>query len=243
MNGPTKRLAATAALLAVAGGAAPVHAADWNSTSLWYLRGETFELGDRERRILRIEHASGWKYGDNYFFFDVVESDTVGTTLYGEVVPRLSLGKISGRDLSFGPVKDILLTGAINAGSSDFRADLYGASLDLGIPGFTYFQLNAYVRDDRNQSGTTWQITPIWLYQFKLGSLPISLQGFVDYAGTEDAAVRNLLAVPRLWLDLGALWEVPGHLEVGVEYLYWQDKYGVEGVDEKVLQPAVRWTF
>lgn len=221
----------------------PVTAADWNTTSLWYLHGRTFELGDRERNILRIEHADGWKYGDNYFFFDITDSDTAGTTIYGEVVPRFSIGKITGRSMAFGPVSDVLLTGAINVGSNNFRAYLYGGSVDLNVLGFTYFQLNAYLRDDQNQHGTTWQITPIWLYPFKLGSLNFNFQGFIDYAGKEGASARNLLAVPRLWLDVGALWDAPGHLEAGFEYLYWHNKFGVEGVNESVLQPTIRWTF
>ena len=243
MHSLSRLLSATALLLMGGGLLTQAHAADWNNTSLWYLHGNTYELGDRERSILRIEHADGWKYGDNYLFFDVVDSNTVGTTLYGEVTPRFSLGKISGHDLSFGPVQDVLLTGSINAGSNNYRAYLYGAAVDFKVPGFSYFQLNAYVRDDQNQPGTTWQITPVWLYQFNLGSLKFSLQGFIDYAGTEGAAVRNLLVAPRLWLDLGSLWDAPGHLEVGVEYLYWQNKYGVKGVNESVLQPTVRWTF
>lgn len=232
-----------AVVLFVAGGLTSAQAADWNTTSLWYLHGNTFKLGDSERDILRVEHADGWKYGDNYFFFDLVDSSTGGTTLYGEIVPRFSLSKISGRKMAFGPVQDVLLTGAINAGSNNFRAYLYGASVDLGVPGFSYFQLNAYVRDDQNQHGSTWQITPVWLYQFSFGSLKFSLQGFIDYAGSEGSAARNLLAAPRLWLDLGALWGAPGHLEAGMEYLYWHNKFGVQGVTESVFQPSVRWTF
>lgn len=230
-------------MLLAATSIAPVQAADWSNTSLWYLRGNDFQLGDRERSILRFEHADGWKYGDNYFFFDVVESGTTGTTMYGEFAPRFSLGKISGRDLSFGPVRDVLLTGAVNAGSNDFRAYLYGVAADLNLPGFSYAQVNTYVRDDQNLPGTTWQISPVWLYQFKLGKQNFSLQGFIDYAGAEGPAARNLLIVPRLWWDLGAVWGTPGHLEVGLEYLYWKNKYGVEGVTESVLQPSIRWTF
>jgi nucleoside-specific outer membrane channel protein Tsx len=237
-----------AALVGVALALCPfgTEAADWNVSSAWLLRGADFELGPEERKILRIEHADGWAYGDNYLFFDVVmPEDTgsgAGTTLYGEFVPRFSLGKISGRELVFGPVKDMLLTGAINAGQ-DFRAYLYGASVDLAMPGFAYFQFNAYVRDDQGQSGTTWQVTPVWLLPFTLGKVKLNLQGFIDWAGAEGRAEENLLIVPRLWCDLGSIWGAPGHIEVGVEYLWWKNKFGVDGVTEKVLQPALRWTF
>lgn len=222
----------------------PLQAADWSTTSVWLLQGDRFELGSRERSILRLEHASGWAYGDNYFFVDLVRAGDsgTGTMMYGEFAPRFSLGKLTGHDLSFGPVTDVLLAPAINAGD-DFRAYLYGLGVDLEVPGFAYFQVNAYVRDDKNLPGTTWQLTPIWLYPFALGEWQFKFQGFVDYAGEEGPAARNLLVVPRLWLDIGAFWGSPGKLEAGIEYLYWENKFGVEGVTESVVQPMLRWTF
>jgi len=233
-------------LTALTVGSPSAEAADWSMTDAWLLHGNDFELGASERDILRIEHADGWAYGDNYFFYDAVMSEDASgsdqTTMYGEFVPRFSLGKISGHKLAAGPVTDVLLTGAINTGDG-FRAYLYGASVDLAVPGFSYFQLNAYVRDDTALPGETWQITPVWRLPFKLGSLQGNLQGFIDWAGSEGPAKQNLLIVPRLWLDVGALWGAPGHVEAGVEYLYWRNKFGVDGVTERVLQPAVRWTF
>lgn len=222
----------------------PAHAAEWSKASAWLLHGERYELGAAQRNILRIEYADGWAYGDNYFFVDLIspvggDSDTMH---YAELSPRFSLGKLTGRDLSWGPVRDVLLAPSINTGDG-FRAYLYGLGVDLQVPGFAYFQVNAYVRDDKNLPGTTWQLTPVWLYPFTVGGLNFNLQGFIDYAGAEGPAARNLLVVPRLWLDVGALWGSPGRFEAGVEYLYWKNKYGIEGVTESVLQPALRWTF
>lgn len=228
-------------LLVGAGSVGAASGADWNSTNVWLLQGNDFELGERERTIMRLEHADGWKYGDNYFFVDFTQSET-NTTAYGEFEPRLSLGKISGRDLSYGPVKDVLLTGSYNVGE-DFRAYLYGAAVDLNLPGFAWFKFAAYGRDDDNLPGQGWQITPAWLYPFNAGKLKFSFQGLIDYIGPEGPSVRNLVVVPRLWLDVGALWGAPGHLEVGVEYFYWKNKFGVKGVDEKVIEPAIKWTF
>lgn len=222
--------------------ALPLGAADWNSTSAWLLSGEKFKLGPPQRSILRIEHADAWTYGDNYFFFDINEADTPGTNVYGEVVPRLSLGKLSGRKLQWGPIRDLLLTGAINAGTN-FRAYLYGGSADLAVPGFAYFQLNVYRRDDKALPGGTWQVTPVWMLPLPVPGTQLHLQGFVDIAGAEGYSERNLVAYTRLWLDLGHYWGAPGRLEAGAEYIYWNSKYGVGGVDERVLQPALRWTF
>ena len=35
----------------------------------------------------------------------------------------------------------------------------------------------------------------------------------------------------------------PGNLFVGVEYQYWKNKYGVDGVDENVVQMMAKWFF
>jgi nucleoside-specific outer membrane channel protein Tsx len=217
-----------------------LRAETWSTTSAWVLSGRSFELGPPQRTIVRIEHAGGWTYGDNYIFFDINQADADGTNVYGEVVPRLSIGKLLGRDLRAGIVRDVLLTGAINAGT-DFRAYLYGLSADLGVPGFAYLQMNLYRRDDANQAGGTWQFTPIWMVPF--GNTGLRLQGFVDVAGTEGLSRRNLVAYTRLWLDVGQFWAAPGHIEAGLEYIYWNNKFGLEGVEERVLQPALRWTF
>lgn len=242
MNCCAKRCAAVTALLAgLLGFAATVTAADWSATSVWFLSGDDFELGERERTITRLEHADSWKYGDNYFFVDFTQS-AESTTSYAEYEPRLSLGKISGRELRYGPVKDVLLTGAYNVGE-DFRTYLYGMAADLELPGFAWFRFAAYGRDDDNLPGQSWQLTPAWLYPIQLGRLSFSFQGFVDYIGAEGPSARNLVVVPRLWWDVGALWGAPGHVQVGVEYFYWKNKFGVEGVDEEVLQPAIRLTF
>lgn len=222
--------------------ATPARASDWSATNLWLLHGSQFEVGAAERTILRVEHADGWSFGDNYLFFDTIDSGAQSTAMYGEYAPRLSIGKLLGKDLAAGPIADVLVAGAINMGN-DFRAYLYGAAVDLKLPGFAYFQLNAYVRDDKALAGQTWQLTPVWLYPFQVGSLKFSLQGFIDYAGTEGPSRTNLVAAPRLWLDVGALFGTPQRIEAGVEYMYWRNKYGIDGVTERVLQPSVKWTF
>ena len=75
------------------------------------------------------------------------------------------------------------------------------------------------------------------------GGAQLSVGGFLDYAGAEGPARANLLFVPQLLLDLGALWGAAGHLHAGIEYSYWRNKFGLPGVTESVVQPMVRWTF
>ena len=227
--------------LALAAVAPAALAADWSNTNAQVLTGSSYEVGAPDRSILTLEHASGWAYGDNFFFFDVTNPDQAGTALYGEFAPRLSLGKVSGSDLSFGPIQDVLLAAQLNSGT-DFRAWLFGAGIDLKLPGFAFFQLNAYARDDVSLPGTTWQLTAVGLVPIDLGGAKLSLGGFVDYAGAEGTGKANVLVVPQFLLDLGALWGAPGHFHAGVEYSYWKNKFG-DRVTERVAQPMIRCTF
>ena len=50
-----------------------------------------------------------------------------------------------------------------------------------------------------------------------------------------------LLAQPQLLLDLGNLWGAKDKLFAGVEYQYWHNKFGVDGVDESLPQVMLLW--
>lgn len=222
-------------------------AADWSTTSVSALYGTDHKVSSRsEMTIITLEHASGWKYGDNFFFFDSYQPMEDGTTIYGEWHPRLSFGKITGRDTSFGPVKDVLLASEINMGEG-VRIYLYGLGFDLDIPHFAFFSVNVFIRDDNNSEDTTYQISPSWNLPFTIGQANFEFGGFVDIAGEEGAAKANILAQPQLLLDLGHFWGKDRTLYVGTEYQYWNKKYGLDLPDdassESFAQFMVKWVF
>jgi len=221
-------------------------AAQWQSSNLQYLYGNNFKLGDETRSTITFEHANGWKYGDNFFFVDITNPDRSGdktdTGFYGEISPRLSIGKIAGKDLSFSIVKDVLVAGTLEVGEG-FHNQLYGLGFSLDLPTFAFFDLNIYVRDNLNESGTTYQITPVWALPFSIGSVKMVFEGFIDFAGKEGNTAANFDAQPRLLVDLGNFWGAPDCLYAGTEYIHWHNKFGVDGVDEKVFQGMVKWVF
>ena len=124
----------------------------WQNNSLTYLWGKSFTVNPQIQQTVTFEHADAWKYGDNFFFLDRIfyngkEDGNVGpNTYYGEFSPRLSFGKILDKDLSFGPIKDVLLAFTYEFGEGDNESYLLGPAFDLNIPGFDYFQLNFYQR-------------------------------------------------------------------------------------------------
>jgi nucleoside-specific outer membrane channel protein Tsx len=228
--------------------AAASMAADWSTTSVSFLHGTDHKLvGGSDQTIMTLEHASGWKYGDHFFFFDSYQPFADGTTIYGEWHPRLSAGKLLQRDLRFGPVKDVLLASEMNLGQ-DVRIYLYGVGFDLDLPHFAFFTLNVFIRDDKNiDDEATYQISPSWSLPFALGNAHFDFTGFVDIAGEEGLAGANILAQPQLLLDLGHFWGQQRRLYAGVEWQYWDKKFGVDiaGLDseENFAQWMVKWVF
>lgn len=243
-------------VLAMAGLAAnfPAQSADWSSSNIQLLRGTHYALiptGEENRTILTFEHANGWKYGDNFFFIDIGKPTTKGTSHYGEYSPRLSIGKMSGKDFSFGILTDVLLAGMLEMGDG-VRANLFGIGINLKLPGFAFTQINLYARNSERdfvatQTDTGGQATLAWKLPFELMTQKLAFEGFVDYAFDEDSGSNpkenNLVAAPRLLIDVGNWFGTPGALQTGVEYQIWRNKFGVDGVDEDAVQAMVKWIF
>ena len=113
--------------------AAPaIFSADWSTTELHYQYGnlrKAYQGGGGASEtggtsVFTLQHSSGWKYGDNFFFFDhsnygktdvdSLNGDSGGDEIYGEFYSNFSLGKITGKDIKFGPINDIGLVAGFN---------------------------------------------------------------------------------------------------------------------------------
>lgn len=237
--------------------------AEWSSTNIQYLYGDNYQgiafdpdqnklIGvDDSRSVITLEHVNGWKYGDNFFFVDMTNADREDsaspTSLYGEISPRLSLSKISGANLSAGLIKDVLITTTAEVGDG-FHNYLYGLAVDLNIPDVPVFQINYYVRNEITASTDTGsQVTLVWLYPFAIGSAAFSFEGFLDYAFDLESDTAdtqdNIIAGPRLLMDVGKAFGSPGALQAGVEHQIWRNKFGIDGIDEDVTQLMVKWIW
>ena len=213
---------------------------------------------DVAKGIVTFENSSGWSWGSSYFFVDILRSDgndQHATEVYAEWYPSASLSKLSGTRLSLGPLRDVSATLGINAGTKSTGAEplvfLPGLTLDLNIPGFKFFSLGTYAYIDQGRiSGasngchsTTYQVTPSWSLPFSIGAVKLSFDGFVDFIGSHGQCARQVLSQPQLKLDLGALWAIPGKVSVGIEWQYWDNKFGIDGLKESFPQLMVQWVF
>lgn len=214
----------------------------WQSNSLTYLNGRDFTVNPHIQQTFTFEHADAWKYGDNFVFVDKIfyngkpDATSGNNTYYGEVSPRLSLGKIFGQKFEFGPITDVLIAATYEFGEGDNESYLIGPGFDLAIPGFDYFQLNFYQRhtEGSRAGDNVWQITPVWSYTIPVGKSDILIDGFMDWVVDNDSNSRgdyhaNLHFNPQIKYDLGkALSLQDRQLYVGIEYDYWSDKYGIK---------------
>ncbi len=251
-------------------------AATWSTNEVHLQYGELdapFTAGaERDTFIITFQHASGWKYGDNFFFIDHLSSsessDTGGDDgdeFYGEWYSNFSLGAITGKSLKFGPVKDIGVIAGFNfAPEVDSLWYLPGIRLALELPGFAFANLDttAYIHEGDGfirDEDEGYMVDFNWAYPFKIGGLSFSIEGHIEYINRdgqtldifEDGSVLVdtqldswVLAQPQLRLDLGEqLYGTASELFVGIEYQYWKNKLGDGDTDESAIQALVVWRF
>ncbi len=224
------------AALSLAALLAPAAArAEFGTTNFQLLQGFNFNdnlLGYNTAgggmTTVTVNHFSTWGYGDNFVFVDFYRGkflnafdlkDGNRSLSYAEWHPRLFLNKLGAPTGGF--IKNWGLAGEINA-TNGFYALLAGVGLDLAIPGFQVAGLNVYYRDAfvaaaPAQYTNTWQISPFWDINFKVGPTSWEFTGFVDVT-TDHAKKIDILAEPQLLLDVGAFAGVPGKVQIGVEW-------------------------
>lgn len=208
----------------------------WQNNSVSYLYGTGYEVDSNTQQTITLEHASGWSVGDLFMFVDAAKyhGGADGDGYYGEISPRFSAGKISGKDFSFGIVKDVLVATTFEFGEDATDTLLVGAGVDLDLPGFDFFQLNVYQRFPESGDGKTIQITPVWQMTFPMGDSAIVFDGFIDYNVNSDGGYKkNIHINPQIKYDLGKVLGLKERsLMAGVELDVWINKYGIgEGVE------------
>lgn len=230
---------------------------NFSSTNIQFLYGNSIQevasvdtVPDGNVQTITLEHFSTWEYGANFFFVDMEKADYGNngypgvkdtSKTYGEWAPSLSFSKMSGTDVSFGCVKDVMLAGQINRGKN-FEAELLGLGVMLDVPYFNFVEVDLYTRDD-NFNKRTQQLTIAWNSTFELG-VPLIFEGFIDYYGVDVGTV--FLTQPRLLLDGKFFGEKTKNLQIGIEYYYYKTS-AVPGFKAKVVESApqimVKWIF
>lgn len=258
-----KKILVAVALAAAAGGAA---AADWSDTSIGYRWGanfaEPFGATDISKSIVNLTHVSGYKYGTNFLNADVLMSDSKDPSAPGGnsgaqeiyIVYRhtLDLGKISGADLKYGPVRGFGLTGGFDVNTkndagynSKKRMLVAGPTLMMDVPGFLNVSLLALWESNApyNKFSSTsterysYDVHPMltlaWGIPFNLGPVPLSFEGFANFIAEKGKNEFGGSTKPETNIDMQVMYDVSPLLsaskntfKVGLEYQYWRNKFG-----------------
>ena len=220
-----------------------------------------FSGAREDTSILTVQHATGWRFGDSFFFLDILDDGYRDgfndKDLYGEWYPTLSLGKVSGRKFQLGPIRDIAVIGGVNFGAdANVFKYLPGVQASWKVPGFAFLNtdLTAYIDGNSGAEGggaprtsNSFMFDVSWALPFQLGGQSFLMGGHAEYIGGSRNEFGNrvkgwVLAQPQLTWDLGAMFGAANHLLVGIEYQYWRNKLGAEE-DENAPQLLVIWRF
>lgn len=215
-------------------------------TSISVLGGDGYKnpySGEEESlNTLTFEHFSPWSAGDNYFFFDVANFNDDGTDPYGEWLPRVSIGKLTNTSLSWGPINDVFISGELDFGAN-YRSHYIGVGFDVAVPGAHYFNVNFLWGDRMDRLGDTRQLNLSWSFPFHLGNVPLYINGYLDYVVPGAGMKAHTQTQPQFLVDVSHLWGAHNKVLTGVEYQYWNNKYGVQGVTESLPQWIIQWNL
>jgi len=210
-----------------------------------------------EYTTVTLEHVSGHSWGDAFFFLDRHHGKGASAGFnetYSEISPRISLGKTTGADLSVGPIKDVLLAGTyeFSTDTTGFAQDnyLYGVGLDWDLPGFAFFQTNFYYANNKqnfanfNDDWNDIQLTIVYGVPFGVAGVDFMFDGYIDWSSAEtkngQQHASDFHFNPQLRADIGKFVGIEkSKLEVGIEYSYWSNKFGVASDDNESAVSAL----
>ncbi len=236
------------------------------AVSVSFLHGGNFrdDLGyDKDKTIMTIENFSMWEYGTVFFYYDITEPFSTNkgdsSQFFGGISPTFSLSKITGKDFSYGILRDVSIRLELENGSgygnNNFRNYFYGFQYDLAIPGFDFFSLNTVIRDNPLSRGVGFQLGMFWQMSWEFSRYNRwKFTGFLatsPWDGDQDPELkyfahrgRYLTTQPQLLYDLGyAMTGKPNRIEVGTEYAYFINRYQLKDKPEQCLQAMAKFSF
>lgn len=199
-------------------------AAHFHNPSISYLYGDNFKVEAEKQQAITFEYATAWDYFDLFMFVDFKDYSPSGSGRYGEFSPRLKLYEFDKTSL----LKKITFASTFERGKNDVETNLFGIGLDFNSTHFKYLTANFYRRDDSNKDGHGWQLTTTWNYSNQIFNLPITIDGYIDWVFSSNEINENFHFNPQIKLDMKKLLGGSKQWFVGVEYDYWQNKYGIK---------------
>ena len=184
-----------------------------------------------EATYFTFENATAHDWGSTFLFFDRDQphGDLEGTDeVYGEFAPNVSGSWMTGQDLSLGPVKDVTLASQYEfGGGTEANNYMTGLGLVWDVPAFNYFN-TAFYYVNNSEISDDLQMTVTWAVPFNVGGALFLVDGYLDWSTEASDHESELQFTPQIKLDVGNFMGNPGVLYAGVEYQYWNNKYGLD---------------
>ncbi|OKY25637.1 MULTISPECIES: outer membrane protein OmpK [Thalassotalea] len=204
----------------------------WSDYSVTLLKGNNYEVGDNDRTVFTFEHAAGYSWGDSFLFVDRLHSNNGDRETYIEISPRFQIS--SYHNTLFENIY-IATTAEVGDGFTNY---LVGVGTNLKVPNFLFFKTNIYHKnndlgDNAVQTTLSWAV-PIG---------PLMYDGFLDYVTATDDANAQMNFTSQLKYDLAPALNIKSKLYVGIEYVHWDNKFGIKGVDERNVNLLVKYHF
>jgi nucleoside-specific outer membrane channel protein Tsx len=233
----------------------------WNDTFIGYRWGTDFHYPGIDSSIVQnigyLTTIGGFRFGSYAFNVDYLVSNAANPEAGGpntggaqEVYSvgrvQFSAGKILGRSMQFGPVRDWGLTVGYEFGTKNdaygerARMLVVGPTVEFKIPhGFA--NLTVGLRTESNHNGitgqdvrfnTAWHIESSWLYPLRVGPVPLVFRGFAGLTGPKGRdgfgveTTTEFLTRMALLADLGSFAGHPRVFYAGLGYEYWYHMYG-----------------
>ena len=227
------------ALLAATG----AQAADWSDTALTYRQGsafaEPFNTKDISKNILGLTHASGYKYGSNFFNADFLMSDskdpasadsrTGAQEVYAIYRNTVDLSKVTGNEYKFGIVRGLGVTGGFDFNSkadagynSKKRMFVVGPTLMLDVPGFLNVSLLELFESNSPYSTYTntgvdrytYKSHPMlgvtWGIPFSVASVPLSFEGYANFIASKGKDEFGGNTAAETNIDMQVMYDISG---------------------------------
>jgi hypothetical protein len=156
----------------------------------------------QDTAIITLQHASGWAFGDVFFFVDFLDAQTNekydfnNKDAYGEAYFNFSSSKIAGISYGDSILRDIGVIGGVNFDAdADVLKFLPGIRLSWNIPGFAFLNTDftAYIDANEGVSGggapkedDSFMIDVNWAYPIEIGGQKFSIEGHAEYIDSRD---------------------------------------------------------
>lgn len=242
----------TVAALAFATGMQQATAADWSDNSIGYRYGtrfaEPFNGKDIDKHIVNFTHASGGKYGSDFFNVDILESDSNDSNAqeaYALYRHTFDLGAITGSSMKFGPVRGVGITAGFDWNTkndtgygSKKHMLVAGPTLMIDVPGFLNVSLLALWESNkpaaiksRYSYDTHAMLNAVW--GIPVGGTGLSFEGYANFITAKGKDEFGGATSPETNIDMQIMYDLsrsigmkPNSVKVGLEYQYWRNKFG-----------------